>query len=144
MTLVRKAAAVMAGMTGIAVSVAVAQTAAPEAAKPLTAAEASECRAVAEVLRDRQYQIMDSLIIRVERSPNLSPEGLEAAKKSVSDTEAAIKAAEKHTERFVFAPAASQAVKTALTKEEPEALKLRLSECLKRMPEDGVLASTAK
>lgn len=139
----------MAGMSGVVASVVMAQnpaqtTAAPEAARPLSVAEATECRAIAEVLRDRQYQIMDSLIIRVERSPNLSPEGLEAAKKSVGDTEAAIRTAEKHTERFVFAPAPSQTVKAALAKEEAESLKLRLSDCLKRMPEDGVVAATAK
>lgn len=139
MSLVRHATAIGMGLTGLLMGVAAAQTAPQSAApvtevKPLSAAEASECRAIAEVLRDRHYEIMDSLIVRIERSPNLSPEGLEAAKKSLSEADAAIKIAEGHTERFVFAAVAPPAVKTELGKVDSDTLTPRLNDCLKRMP----------
>ncbi|WP_298324826.1 hypothetical protein [Asticcacaulis sp.] len=139
MSLVRHATAI--GMclsvlwVGLAVAQTVPQSPAPVTeAKPLSAAEASECRAIAEVLRDRQYAVMDSLIVRIERSPNLSTEGLEAAKKSLSEADAAIKIAEGHTERFVFAAVATPAVKTELGKVDSDTLMPRLNDCLKRMP----------
>ncbi|WP_126421327.1 hypothetical protein [Asticcacaulis excentricus] len=135
MSLVRHATAIGMGLSVLWVVSAVAQPlASPPEVKPLSAAEASECRAIAEVLRDRQYEIMDSLIVRIERSPNLSTEGLEAAKKSLSEADAAIKIAEGHTERFVFAAVATPAVKTELGKVDSDTLTPRLNECLKRMP----------
>jgi|GEM_PF-3476525 hypothetical protein len=150
MSLVRRVTGIGLGLSGLLVGIAFAQTTSvpPPAdskpaevkgaeARPLSAAEASECRAIAEVLRDRQYDIMDSLIVRIERSPNLSTEGLEAAKKSLSETDAAIKTAEGHTERFVFAAAATPAVKSTIGKMDSETLTPRLLDCLKRMPVAG-------
>ncbi|BEV11362.1 hypothetical protein ATDW_18580 [Asticcacaulis sp. DW145] len=150
MSLVRRVTGIGLGLSGLLVGMSFAQTAsvppladtrAADArvaeARPLSGAEASECRAIAEVLRDRQYDIMDSLIVRIERSPNLSTEGLEAAKKSLSETDAAIKAAEGHTERFVFAAVATPAIKSAIGKMDSETLTPRLLDCLKRMPVAG-------
>ncbi|MFT3997607.1 MAG: hypothetical protein QM667_09385 [Asticcacaulis sp.] len=102
--------------------------------KPLSAAEATQCRAVAEVLRDRQYELMDSLLVRVERSPNLSPEALANTQKTVRETEAAMKTAEGHVERFIFAAVPARAVKATVGKSPEADLQKRLGDCLKQAP----------
>lgn len=102
--------------------------------KPLSAAEATQCRAVAEVLRDRQYERMDSLLVRVERTPNLSPAALASTQKTVWETEAALKAAEGHVERFVFAAVPARAVKATIGKSPEADLQKRLDDCLKQAP----------
>jgi len=105
------------------------------AARPLTSAQATECRAVAEVLRERQYAAMDSLLLRVERSPNLSPEALAQTQKIVLETEAALKTAEGHVERFIFAAVPGEPLKKVVGRDEPDVLRKRLDDCLSQAPE---------
>ncbi|ESQ81259.1 hypothetical protein [Asticcacaulis sp. YBE204] len=101
---------------------------------PLTALEATQCRAIAETLRDREYEQMSSLITRIERSPNLSVEALNAVQKQISTNETSIKTLEGHADRFAFAAQPNDTLKALVVKQDTEALKLKLSDCLERVP----------
>ncbi|MDC7682843.1 hypothetical protein PQU92_06120 [Asticcacaulis sp. BYS171W] len=117
----------------VASGVAQAQTQTPVTA-PLTAVEATQCRAIAETLRDREYEVMSSLIIRIERSPNLSVEGLNAVQKQVALTEASVKTYEGQADRFAFAAVPNDSLKSLIGKQDSEALRPKLSDCLERVP----------
>lgn len=107
----------------------------PQSSADLTPAQATECRAVAEVLRERQYAAMDDLLLRAERTPNLSPEALTETQKTVAETQMALKAAEGYVERFIFAAVPGQAQKKRLAKEDAAALNKRLELCLSQAPD---------
>lgn len=120
------------------------QTAAPKPPKPLSAFEATQCRAVAEGVRDHAYDDMRTLLMRVERTPNLTLEALTEVQGQIASLEATIKASEHTATRFAFAAEPSKAARDKIMAGERAELTPRLETCVSRLPPEAKTSDQAQ
>lgn len=100
----------------------------------LKGAEAVRCRAAAEALRDQAYDEMRLLVIRVERSPNLSLKALTDVESEILRREDEIVQLETQAEKFAFAPEPATSVRIAHKETEPVKLRPQVAQCVERLP----------
>lgn len=100
----------------------------------LQGAEAVRCRAAAEALRDRAYDEMRLLIVRVERSPNLSLQALTDVETEILRREAEILKLETQAGKFAFAAEPAPGMRSAHKDIPPGELEPRVASCLERLP----------
>jgi len=102
---------------------------------PVKGIEAMKCRAAAEALRDQAYDEMRQLVIRVERSPNLSYQALTDVENEILRREDEITRLEAQADRFAFATEPAPSVREAHKKMPAPELKPRVAGCMQRLPD---------
>ncbi|MFT4091896.1 MAG: hypothetical protein QM645_14295 [Asticcacaulis sp.] len=96
--------------------------------------EAIRCRAAAEALRDQAYDEMRLLVVRVERSPNLSLKALTDVETEILRRETEISQLEVQADKFAFAAEPTPAVRIAHKEMTPVELKPQVATCVERLP----------